>query len=145
MPGNSEMLFLHFQIGDGCLALATDRIVEILPLAEFSKARNAPHTVAGFIEYRSRFIPVADLCELELRRPARRRLSTRIIVASLPGHEDILLGLIAENVTEMLRCDPADFMPFATGPRGLVQQVELENLLPASLLTWLHSDPVDGP
>ena len=69
-----------------------------------------------------------------MRRSARRRMSTRIIVVHHPYDDASLIGLIAENATEMLRLDPSQFAPFAPGPQGLVQRVELEDLLPAPLL-----------
>lgn len=138
------MLFLHFQLGDNAFALAVDRIVEVLPLVELNKERHAPASVAGYFDYRGRFIPAVDLCALELGRPARRRLSTRIIVTRLPHDESTMIGLIAESATETLRRDPGDFAPFATGPRGLVQRVELESLLPAGLRAIVHRDLVDS-
>lgn len=138
------MLFLHFQIGDDGFALAVDRIVEILPLVKLMRERQVPEGVAGSFDYRGRFVPVVDLCELELGRPARRRLSTRIIMVRLPEDENILIGLIAENVTETLRRDATDFAPFATGLRGLVQRAELEKLLPARLRTFMRGDLVDS-
>jgi chemotaxis-related protein WspB len=128
------MLFLHFRIGDDGFALAADRIIEIVPLMKLKKMRQAPDAVAGSFEYRGRYIPVVDLCALDLRRSARRRLSTRIIVVRAPNDEVGLVGLVAENATEMLRVDPSQFAPLAPGPHGLVQRVELEDLLPAPLL-----------
>ncbi len=139
------MLFLSFRIGDEGFAMAIDRIVEVMPLTELRKVRQAPAAVAGSFEYRGRFVPVVDLCALELGRPARRRLSTRIIVMRHPQDDATLLGLIAENATEMLRLDPADFAPFAPGPQGLVQRVELEDLLPASLLMTVGGQGVAAP
>jgi chemotaxis-related protein WspB len=139
------MLFLHFQIGDDGFALAADRIVELLPLVELKKPRHTPEGVAGSFDYRGRFVTVVDLCQLELGRPARRRLSTRIIMARLADDADSLVGLIVENATETLRREPSDFAPFATGPRGLVQRVELESLLPARLRACARGDLVDNP
>ena len=138
------MLFLHFQVGDDAFALAADRIVEVLPLVELNKERHVPDSVAGSFDYRGRFIPVIDLCALELGRPARRRRSTRIIVARLPDDQNTMIGLIAESATETLRCDPADFAPFALGPRGLVQRVKLDSLLPAALRAFVRGDLVDS-
>jgi len=132
------MLFLHFQIGDDGFALAADRIVEVLPLVALEQERHAPEGIAGSFDYRGRFLPVVDLCALELGRPARQRLSTRIIVVRLAEHDDALIGLIAENATETLRREPGDFAPFATGPRGLVQRVALDSLVPARLRSFAH-------
>jgi chemotaxis-related protein WspB len=128
------MLFLHFRIGDNGFALAAEDIIEIVPLMQLKKVRQGPDAVAGSFEYRGRYVPVVDLCALDLHRPARRRMSTRIIVVRNPQDAAGLIGLIAENATEILRLDPSQFAPFAPGPHGLVQRVELEELLPASLL-----------
>ncbi len=138
------MLFLHFQIGNDSFALATDQIVEIVPLVDLQKVRQAPEAVAGSFEYRGCFIPVVDLCALELNRPTLRRLSTRIIVVRRPADPTALIGLIAENATEVLRLDPAEFAPFAQGPHSLVQRVELEDLLPSALLAFLDPELVDS-
>ena len=138
------MLFLHFRIGGDSFALAADRIIEIVPLSDIEQMRQAPSAVAGSFEYRGRFVPVVDLCALELGRPAQRRLSTRIIVMRHPADETVLIGLIAENATEMLRLDPAQFAPFAAGPRGLVQRIEMEDLLSPALLTFLSREPVSS-
>lgn len=136
------MLFLHFRIGDEGFALAAERLVGIVPLAPLRTIRQAPAGVAGSFEYRGRFIPAVDLCALELGRPARRRMSTRILVLRHPADETTPFGLIAEQATEMLTLDPAAFAPFAPGPAGLVQRVEIEDLIPASLLSCLSSEPV---
>lgn len=139
------MLFLHFRIGEESFALAAERIVEIVPLAPLKRVRQASEAMAQTFDYRGRFVPVVDLCLLELGRPSRRRLSTRIIVVRHPAEEGALLGLIAENATEMLRLDPADFAPFAPGPQGSVQRVDLPDLLPAALLNAAPAAEVSGP
>lgn len=138
------MLFLHFRIGANGFALAADRIVEIVPLVELKAMRGAPNGIAGSFEYRGRFIPVADLCTIELGRPARLWLSTRIVVLRQPDDEAALFGLIAEHATEMLALDPAAFAPFAAGPHGLVQRVELQDLLSAPLLSGLLGERMPG-
>lgn len=138
------MLFLLFRIGRDGYALATEQIIEIIPLVDLKKMRQSPEAVAGTFEYRGRFIPAVDLCTLELDRPAYRRLSTRIIVVRHPADNSALIGLIAEGVTETLRLDPAAFAPFAHGPQGSVQRLELKDLLPATLLAVLEPEPVCG-
>ena len=133
------MLFVLIQIGENGYALAADRIVEILPLVGLKSIREAPHDIAGSFDYRGQFVPVIDLCELELDRPARPLLSTRIVMTRY-GDDDgasVLLGLIAEQATETLRCDPADFTPFVASPRGLVQRIELDQLLTPALSDFL--------
>lgn len=123
------MLFLQFRIGADSFALAAEGIVEIVPLTALRTTRQG-HVGRASCDYRGRFIPTIDLCQRELGRPARARLSTRIVVVK--AGED-LVGLIAENATSMLRLDPADFAPFAKGPDGLIQRVELADLLPSDM------------
>lgn len=136
------MLFLHFRIGGDDLALAAERIVEIVPLAGVQTLRRSPVGVAGSLEYRGRFIPVVDPCVLELGRPACRRLSTRIVIVRHPHEDAALFGLIVEQATEMLNLDPRAFAPFAPGLGGLVQRVEVGDLLPAPLLSFLADELV---
>ena len=130
------MLFLLFQIGEEGYALPAERIVEILPLIEVRRTRDAPPEVAGSFLYRGTFVPAIDLDQLELGRPAPVRMGTRIVVVEVPagcegGREQI--GLIVAGATETLRCEPDAFTPFAAGPRGLVQRLELDSLLPGGL------------
>jgi chemotaxis-related protein WspB len=136
------MLFLHFRIGGDSFALGTDGIVEVVPLSDLKQMRQAPDGVAGSLEYRGRFVPVIDLSVLETGTLARRRLSTRIIVMRHPADENLLIGLMAENATETLRLDPIQFTPFATGPHGLVQRIEVQDLVPPPLLTFLAGQSV---
>ena len=135
------MLFLPFQIGEKAYALAASGVIEVLPLVELSTTRDAPADVAGVFDYRGRFVPVVDLCVLELRRPAHRRLGTRMIMVAVTHPTDAAestpVGLIAENVTEIMRCEPGDFMPFVQGPRGLTERAEPDALIPAALRGYL--------
>jgi len=100
------MLFLTFQIGDESYALDTAQIAEILPLLQITRVRQAPAGVAGVINYRGRSVPVVDLRELVLGEPARAHISTRLI---LVRHGEHLLGLIAEQATEMMRRESGSF------------------------------------
>src|ERR1700730_397838 len=100
-------------------------------------------------------VPVIDLSELTLGRTARAQLSTRIVLVHYPnGRGGIhLLGLIAEDATELIRRTPAEFVPSGVsnsaapslGPvapvsGGLVQLVEVERLLPAALRDMLFAE-----
>lgn len=128
------MLFLLFQLGDTGYALEANRIVQMLPFIVPKPIRGAHHQVAGSIAYRGRYLPVVDVTLLETGRPAARRMGTRIIVTQIPvGHRLEEIGLILESATETLRCEADAFQPFARGPRGLVQRMDLDMLLPSRL------------
>ena len=150
------MLFLLFRLQDDCYALDASQIVEILPVCSIKKLSGAPPGVTGLFNYHGAFVPVIDLSQLVLSRPARLRLSTRIILLrhSEGNTNPRLLALIAEHATETMRFEPADFVspgiasknsiylgPIANGPRGSVQRIELNKLLPAHLHDLVFGEP----
>ena len=142
------MLFLLLQIGDGSYALAASRIVEVLPLVAIKPVRGAPPEIAGSVRYRGEFLPVVDLEQLELGRPASARMGTRLVVVEVGTGEQgglpARLGIIAASATETLRCEPAAFTPFAPSPRGLVQRLDIDGLLPARLRDVLFNAAADA-
>jgi chemotaxis-related protein WspB len=100
------MLFLTFRIGEESYALDTAQIVEVLPLLRITRVPRTPAGIAGLINYRGRSVPVVDLSELMAGEPARPLISTRLILAR---HGEHLIGLIAEQATEMMRREDASF------------------------------------
>jgi chemotaxis-related protein WspB len=137
------MLFLKFRIGGEDYALDTLQIVEILPLLQITRVPQAPVGVAGLINYRGKPVPVIDLSELTLGRPAQPHISTRLILVRYGEH---LLGLIAEQATEMMRCeadsftdsgiasDAAPYLGPVTHDGGrLVRWIEAQKLLPPAV------------
>lgn len=141
------MLFLLFELGEDRYALDAGSIAEVLPLVRIKRIPRAPPGVAGVFDYRGVPVPVIDLSQLALGRPARRRLSTRIVVVYYPdGDGRHLLGLIAEKAAATLRREPADFSdsgvagaeapylgPVTSDANGLVQRIEVERLLPQAV------------
>lgn len=138
------MLFVLFKLGNDRYALEASRVIEIVPLLELNRIAAAPKGVAGIFNYRGRPVPALDLRALALGSPAEERLSTRIIIVKHPDGRggERLLGLIAENATEMLRKDPAAFVdstlqgaasphlgPVLMDERGIVQLVREQRLL----------------
>jgi chemotaxis-related protein WspB len=151
------MLFLLFQLGQDRYALDTSRVAEVLPLVDIARIPQAPPGVAGLFNYRGVPVPVIDLSQLTIGRPAQSRLNTRIVLVHYPdgGGGTRLLGLIAEKVTETVRRDKADFVatgvtsdrvpylgPVATDARGLMQWIDVESLLPASVRAVLFTQPL---
>jgi chemotaxis-related protein WspB len=142
------MVFLLFQLGEDRFALDAAGIVEVLPLVALTPVPLAPPGVAGLFDLRGTAVPAIDLSALMLGRPARPLLSTRIVLVRYPDGAagDHLLGLIAERATGTLRAEPEDFSasgidnaatpylgPVLADPRGLVQRVDAQALLPAEL------------
>jgi chemotaxis-related protein WspB len=155
----SKALYLLFQFGSDRYALEASPIVEILPLVPLKRHLRQPPGVAGSLNYHGDFVPVIDMSELATGRAAPARLSTRIIVARFKAAADrpALLGIICENATEMMRCEPSDFVqtgiaseetpylgPIRIGRDGLIQLVDIDRLLTASLRDFLFKQPADA-
>lgn len=151
------MLFLLFQLGSDRYALEAERITEILPLVGLRKPLRPPPGIAGTLNYHGDLVPVIDLSELALGTSAPPRLSTRIILTRVleESERPCHIGIIAEYATEMMRCDPQDFVspgivsddapylgPISIGAHGVVQRVDIDRLLTPSLRDLLLKQPV---
>jgi len=150
------MLFLLFQLGKDRYALDASKVVEVTPLLSLKGLPQAPRGVAGLFNYRGRSVPAVDLCELATGQPAVERLSTRIIILNY-RHEngtDHLLGLVAENATEMLRRNTKEFVdsgvnmgaapylgPVLLDSQGVIQWINEQKLLSDHVRDLFFSTP----
>src|SRR5260370_33687641 len=152
------MWFLLFQLGRDQYALEVSRVVEVLPLLDLKRLPQAPKGVAGVFNYRGQPVPAVDLSELTLAHPAAERLSTRIVVARYQRSSGAshLLGLVAENATDILRKDAKDFIdpgvkigaapylgPVLMDPEGRpIQWLHEQQLLSEPIENLLFRQPV---
>jgi chemotaxis-related protein WspB len=143
-------LFLKIQTGSDIYLLDTMQVDRVIPLLPVRRIPGAAEGLAGIIHYQGAPLPVLDLCELFLGRPAARHLSTRLIVVRAQSAEAIhpgrLVGLLAEQVMDTIRLTPEDFIAGIRGERtrylgsmantssGLGQRIELDELLNAQRL-----------
>lgn len=139
-----SLVFLLFRLGKERYALEASSVIEVIPLITITPLPGALAGVAGVINYRGRPVPVLDLTAMAWGRRTTERISTRILILTYttrPGHP-LVLGLVAEQVTDTLRCRPDEFQPTGVengeapylGPvrpdrGGLVQRVEPQLLL----------------
>ncbi len=156
----STMLFLLFQIGPNRYALDATRVIEVVPLLALKPLPQAPGGVAGIFNYRGRPVPAVDLSELTSGRPAAQRLSTRIVIVrhSDASCQQRLLGLIAEQATETLRTEAANFVdpglslrsapylgPVLMDPEGPIHWLYEHRLLAEPIKELLFAEPVLPP
>jgi chemotaxis-related protein WspB len=151
------MLFLVFRLGNDRYAIECRQVIEVLPLVNAKQIPRAPAGVVGVFDYHGASIPLIDLAEMALGKPSRKWMSTRIIVVKYgrdPG-ETHALGLVAEQATETLRRKEEDFTdaglavsdtPYlgnvTTDSRGIVQRIEIENLLSEDLRNQLFRERI---
>src|SRR5271156_5690033 len=89
------MLFLLFDLDGDRYALDAAGIAEVLALAPTKSIPGAPPWVAGMFERHGEPVPVIDVSQLALGRPARQFRSTRLVLvryspddAARAGHAD---------------------------------------------------------
>ncbi|WP_415765441.1 chemotaxis protein CheW [Pseudomonas sp. ZB1P45] len=155
-----QSLFLVFRIGNERYALQAIEVAEVLPRLPLKPIPRAPDWVAGVFAYRGAVVPVIDLSALTFGQPAQARTSTRLVLVNYRPDEFAeaqLLGLILEQATDTLRCNPADFQPYGLdnrqapylGPvredaQGLLQWVRVADLLDDQVRALLFpSTPLD--
>ncbi|WP_223486571.1 chemotaxis protein CheW [Pseudomonas sp. A-RE-19] len=152
-----QSLFLVFRIGNERYALQAIEVAEVLSHLPLKPIPRAPGWVAGVFAYRGAVVPVIDLSALTFGQPAQARTSTRLVLVHYRPDEAApaqLLGLILEQVTDTLRCSPADFQPYGLdnrqapylGPvredaQGLLQWVRVADLLDAQVRALLFPSP----
>jgi chemotaxis-related protein WspB len=131
------MLLLTFTAGANRYAIDVARVVELIPRVELRPVPHAPAFLAGLLGYRGQVLPVIDLGALLGAAPCPDRLSTRIILVNdapgddnraddrdrsvevedsqrrqpAPGPDRHLLGLIAEQVSDLTRVRPEQVAP----------------------------------
>ena len=152
-------LYLQIQTGADGYLLEAARVTHILPMLQIKRLPGAAAGIAGIVNYQGAPVPVLDLCELFLHRPAAAHLSTRLILLSVaarsaPGTgSQRLLGLVAEKVSDTIRLGPQDFISQEIRSEGapylgamthangrLWQRIELPKLLSANLIETLFGD-----
>ncbi|AZD00348.1 chemotaxis protein CheW [Pseudomonas chlororaphis] len=152
-----DTLFLVFRIGTERYALQAIEVVEVLPRLQLKPIPRAPSWVAGVFAHRGAVVPVLDLSALTFGEPAQERTSTRLVLVHYrpqTAQPAQLLGLILEQATDTLRCNPQDFKAYGLdnrnapylGPvyedaQGLLQWVCVDDLLDAEVRALLFPSP----
>jgi len=103
------MLVLTFQVDEIVYAVPVKQVIEVVPRVGLRRVPHAPECFLGLLHYRGSALPVIDLGLLMGRSACVDRLDTRILLVRGPvaGEEDDRLGLLAEQVNELVEVDDA--------------------------------------
>lgn len=149
------MKLLVFHIGADRYGLRLRDVLRVLPLLDLKHLPLAPDAVAGLMDYHGQSVPVIDLCRVSGLPAGADYFDTRIIVVDYrtPAGTSHALGLRAERVVGVREVGAARLTdsgvlaaPFlgqvAGDAQGMLQLVELEQLLPATLRAALFPGAV---
>lgn len=146
------MLYLIFKAGENQYALETARVLRVVPCVKLCPTLNAPAYIAGILNFQGAPVVVVDLVKLITHTPCRRLLSARIIITehTRPDGKQILLGLLAEDITTLMKKDHSDLIENVLNTpeikylgrmfrddEQLVQLVKVEEIVPPELETML--------
>lgn len=103
------MLVLTFRVDQTLYAVPVRQVIEVVPSVPLRPVAHAPACVLGLLHYRGGALPVIDLSVLMGGPPSVDRLDTRILLVggSLGDHTPERLGLLAEQVNELVEVDDA--------------------------------------
>ena len=154
------MLLLTFRVAQDMYAVDVTRVVEVVPRIEPRPIPRTPPFLAGVFGYRGRVVPAIDMGLLLDKAAAPGRLSTRVILVEArnsragrgdetPRPNTLLLGLIAEQVNDVIRVDQEktafpsmhlDAAPFLgemiqvdSKAQSLAQLIDVDRILPPPL------------
>lgn len=152
------MLFVLFHLGTDGYLIEAAGVDVVLPLVDLKHVPQAPAGVAGVLNRGGSAIPVIDLSLLATGRSAVARMNTRILLVRFDAVRGPArpLGLLVERVLGTVRRDAAEFVPAGVaaepwlGPvvpdnGRLLQRLDLQKLLPASLQDRLFADDGANP
>ena len=151
------VLHLLFRIAEQRFALDAHEVAEVLPRLPLKPIAHTPDWVAGVLAHRGALVPVIDIGALSFGLAAPIRTSTRLVLVHYrvdPQRPELLLGLILEQATDTLRCQPDEFQPYGLdnqqapylGPvredaHGLVQRISVQDLLSEAVRALLYPVP----
>lgn len=100
--------YLTFSIGKENYGIEIQFVTEIIGIQEITEIPELPDFIKGIINLRGKIIPVMDV-RLRFKRPYREYNDrTCIIVVDI---QDISIGLIVDNVCEVLTIDEENIVP----------------------------------
>ncbi|MFM7242988.1 MAG: chemotaxis protein CheW [Planctomycetaceae bacterium] len=139
------MQLLTFSVAGQAYAIASRKVIEVLPLVAARPIPHAPDYVSGVFTYRGQLVPLVDLGRRLGTGPLAERLSTRVIVVEV-GAAPRRIGLTAENVISICSAEeaeaslpPLDLRDSAfLGPLlriggRTIQVLDVEHLLPSEV------------
>lgn len=143
------MLLLIIEAGGARYSVSASRVVEVIPVPLLRPVPRTSDCIAGVFSYHGTVVPVIDVSMLLSKRPARQRLSTRILLVNFQpsrSTEPVLVGLMAEHATETVNCKREEFQSagfqgagklyagrMLIRSDGLIQELDVDSLLAAQL------------
>jgi purine-binding chemotaxis protein CheW len=107
--------FLTFKIGEEVFGIEIKHVTEIVGIQPITNIPEVPEYVKGIINLRGKIIPVIDVRLKFKKKPVEYNDRTCIIVIDI---EDVSIGLIVDNVSEVVTITDENIVPPPTYKTG---------------------------
>ena len=148
------MLILTMNIGKERYGINTDQVTEVIPLINLDQIPMVDKIISGIFNYRSKPAPVIDLCQFFENRTCTKNQGSRIIIIEpeTDNSNSRPIGLIAERVTEVLKCNnnlissgiKSETTPFLgeifKNNNDMIQLIDTRHILPVSIAKQIFVD-----
>jgi len=100
--------FLTFSVGREAYGIEIKFVTEIIGIQDITEVPELPNYVNGIINLRGKIIPVIDVRLRFKKQPKEYNDRTCIVVIEI---KDISIGLIVDNVAEVINIDDNNIVP----------------------------------
>ena len=100
--------FLTFSVGREAYGIEIKFVTEIIGIQDITEVPELPNYVKGIINLRGKIIPVIDVRLRFKKQPKEYSDRTCIVVIEI---KDISIGLIVDNVAEVINIDDNNIVP----------------------------------
>jgi purine-binding chemotaxis protein CheW len=109
---NGTRQYLSFKLEEEEFALDISKVREVLDFTKITKVPQTPDFMKGVINLRGSVVPVVDLNKKFGIKDTEKTVNTRIIIGDVNIEGDqIVLGVIADSVHEVMELDPEHIEP----------------------------------
>jgi purine-binding chemotaxis protein CheW len=112
LEATEQSQFLTFLLADESYAVSILRVREIIEYDTVTRVPNMPTSIRGVINLRGAVVPVVDLAARFGLRSSNVTKRTCVIIAEVEvGGERLVMGLMADSVSQVIDLPPADIEP----------------------------------
>jgi purine-binding chemotaxis protein CheW len=112
LEATEQTQFLTFLLAEESYAVSILRVREIIEYDTVTRVPNMPTSIRGVINLRGAVVPVVDLAVRFGLRDCQVTKRTCVIIAEVEvGGERLVMGLMADAVSQVIDLPPADIEP----------------------------------
>lgn len=131
--------YMTFSVGNDVFGIELKYVNEIIQMQPVAPIPEVEHFIKGLINLRGKIIPVIDVADRFGKEAFAYNDRTCIIVVEVHGVE---VGLIIENIAEVVSIDEEDILPPPNNNRGAAQSKFIRGIGKIGDSVKLLLDPV---